>query len=58
MVANETFMLLTAFCEDIFANCYKQGLAAGITVGIIIGFMFFLGWFMVVRKDIIKEDKR
>ena len=56
MVENETFTLLLAFCEDIFNSCYQNGLYAGLAMGLIIGFMFFLAWFMIVRKDILKED--
>lgn len=56
MVANETFMLLTAVCQDIFKSCYQQGLTAGVTVGIILGFVFFAAFWMMIRKEFMKEN--
>lgn len=58
---NETIytQLVLATCTDLFdiANdvAWRAGLYQGLAIGLIIGFMMFLGWFMVIRRDIQKE---
>lgn len=44
-----------AQCEDLFNVCFQYGVSTGMSIGVIVGFVFFIAFWMTVRKDIKKE---